>query len=170
MKIAQQSRKHALRHGEAAILFAVGEYRFAAPAVEVDEIRDLHGIESIESATQKTSVSKVVARFERSGQTYLVVDAARHFRLAASVPSRLMVLRGRPIAVRVENIERMAEIGKTLPLPKAFRGEERRWYRGLVLIGEQVVPVVQTSSFLTAAEQVIAKATLARPAGKGVPA
>jgi hypothetical protein len=81
-----------------------------------------------------------------------------------------MVLRGQSIAVRVESIDRMAEIGKTLPLPGAFRGDERRWYRGLVLVGDQVVPVVQTSSFLTAAEQVIAKATMARHTSNGVPA
>ncbi len=170
MRIAGQSRKHVSHHGEAAILFAVGAHTFAAPAAEVDEIRDLHGVESIEGITQRSSVAKVVGTLERNSRTYFVVDAARHFRLESSNPSRLMVLRGQPIAVRVDSIDRMAEIGKILPLPMAFGGEERRWYRGLVLVGEQVVPVVQTSSFLTAAEQVIAKVTLARLAGKGVPA
>lgn len=168
MKIARHSRKHAPLNGEAVILFAVGGFTFAAPATEVDEIRDLHGTESIESTTQRTSVAKVVATLDRSGRTYYVVDGARHFRLGGSTASRMMILRGQPIAVRVESIDRMAEIGKTLPLPKAFRGDERRWYRGLVLIGEQVVPVVNMTSFLTPAEQVIAKATLAR--AKGVPA
>ena len=170
MKITRRPPKHALGHGEAVILFAVGGHTFAAPAVDVDEIRDLQGIDSIESATRHTSVSKVVATLERSGRTYFVVDAARHFRLAACKASRWMVLRGQPMAVGVESIDRMAEIGKVLPLPKAFRGEERRWYRGLVLIGEHVVPVVQMSSFLTPAEQVIAKATVTRMTGKGVPA
>ncbi|MDT8070648.1 MAG: chemotaxis protein CheW [Terriglobia bacterium] len=168
MKISRQSRKHAPRRGEAAILFAVGGFTFAAPATEVDEIRDLHGTESMESATEQSSVAKVVGTLERSGRTHYVVDGARHFRVSGSNPSRLMILRSQPIAVRVESIDRMAEIGKTLPLPKAFRGDERRWYRGLVLIGEQVVPVVHMASFLTPAEQVIAKATLAR--AKGVPA
>ncbi|HEU5402428.1 MAG TPA: chemotaxis protein CheW [Terriglobales bacterium] len=152
------------------ILFTVAGCTFAAPAAEVDEIRDLHGTESVENATQRTSVSKVIATLERAGRTYYVVDAARHFRQAAAVGSRLMVLRGQPIAVCVEFIDRMTEIGRTLPLPKAFCGEERRWYRGLFLLGEQVAPVVQMSSFLTVAEQVIAKATLARVAGRGVPA
>ncbi len=170
MKIARQSRKHAPRHGEAVILFAVGDYKFAAPAADVDEIRDLQGVESIEDATQRTSVSKVVATLERSNRTYYVVDAGRHFRLSSSSVSRVMVLRGQPVAVRVDSIDRMAEVGKTLPLPRAFRGEERRWYRGLVLIDQQVVPVLQMSSFLTAADQVVAKAMLGRLAGKGVPA
>jgi chemotaxis signal transduction protein len=170
VKIARHSRKPTSRHGEAAILFDVGGHTFAAPAAEVDEIRDLHGLESIADATQRTSAAKVVATLERSGKTYFVVDAAQHFRQSASKGARLMVLRGQPIAVLVDSIDRMAEIGQTLPLPKAFCGDERRWYRGLVLVKELVVPVVQMASFLTAAEQVIAKATVARLAGKGVPA
>ncbi len=169
MKIARQSRKHAPRHGEAVILLTVGEHKFAAPAAEVDEIRDLHGIDSIESGTQRTTVSKVVGTLEYVHRTYYVVDAARHFQVPAMNATRLLVLRGHPVAVRVDSIDRMAEIGKTLPLPKAFQGEERRWYRGLVLIEDQVVPVLHMSSFLTAAEQVMAKA-LARRSGTGVPA
>ncbi len=170
MKIARQSRKHAPRHGEAVILLAIGEHKFAAPAADVDEIRDLNGIEPIESLTHRSSVSKVVGTLERGHRTYYVVDAARHFRLRGMNAARLMVLRGHPVAVRVDSIDRMAEIGKTLPLPKAFRGEEQRWYRGLALIEDEVVPVLHMSSFLTAAEQVIAKATLARRSGAGVPA
>ena len=170
MKIARQSRKQVSRHGEAVILFAVGGHIFAAPATEVDEIRDLHGLESMAEATLRTSVAKVVATLDRSGKTYFVVDAAQHFRQARSNAERLMVLRGQRTAVLVDSIDRMAEVGHTLPLPKAFRGDERRWYRGLVLVGELVVPVVQMASFLTPAEQVIAKATVARLAGKGVPA
>ncbi len=170
MKIAHRSGKQASQHGEAVILFAVAGHTFAAPATEVDEIRDLQGIESLDIATQRTSVSKVVGTLVRSGNMYFVVDAGRQFRVTGCNATRIMVLRGQAIAVGVESIDRMAEIGKTLPLPRAFRGEERRWYRGLVLFGEQVVPVVQMSSFLTAAELVIAKATLKRFTGKGAPA
>jgi chemotaxis signal transduction protein len=170
VKIARQARKHVSRHGEAMILFAVGAYRFAAPAADVEEIRDLQGIESIEDATKETSVAKVVATLQRGRRTYYVVDAARHFWISGVNGSRVMVLRGQPVAVRVESIDRMAEVGKTLPLPRAFRGEERRWYRGLVLIEDEVVPVLQMSSFLTAAEQVIAKAISSHRPGKGIPA
>jgi chemotaxis signal transduction protein len=170
VKIARQSRKHAPGHGEAVILLTVGEQKFAAPAAEVDEIRDLNGIDPIESLTQRTSVSKVIGTLQRAHRAYYVVDAARHFRVRGLNAARLLLLRGRPVAVRVDSIDRMAEIGKTLPLPNALRGEERRWYRGLVLIEEQVVPVLQMSSFLTAAEQVVVKATLARRPGTGVPA
>jgi chemotaxis signal transduction protein len=170
VKIARQSRRHVSRHGEPVILFAVGEHSFAAPANEVDEIRDLHGLESIEDATRRTSVSKISATLERSGKSYFVVSAARHFGLPQTDPSRLMVLRGQPIAVLVDNIDRMAEIEKVLPLPNAFYGQERRWYRGLALMSGTAIPVVNMSSFLTPAEQVVARSVVSRLAGKGVSA
>jgi hypothetical protein len=37
-------------------------------------------------------------------------------------------------------------------LPKAFRGEERNWYRGLAYIEDNVIPMVNPAGFLTAAE------------------
>lgn len=158
----RESRKHAIRHGEAVILFDVGPYTFAAPAQEVDEIRDLHGIQSVSSATSRTSVSKVKSIFERGSKTYYVVDASQHFRLAPSTPTRLMVLRSSPVAVLVDSIDRMAEIERTLPLPQAFGGEERKWYRALALVNGRVIPVVNIPPFLTAADQVIAKSIVGK--------
>ena len=162
MKIMRESRKHAIRHGEAVILFAVGAYTFAAPAQEVDEIRDLHGLQSVSSATSHTSVSKVKSIFERGTKTYYVVDASQHFRLPPSTPTRLMVLRSSPVAVLVDSIDRMAEIERTLPLPMAFSGEERKWYRALALVNGRVVPVVNVPPFLTAADQVISKSVVGK--------
>ncbi len=169
MKITRERRKHHVRHGEPVILFGIGEQTFAAPASEVDEIRDLHAIDSIASATQRTSVSKVKGTLERSHKLYYVVDASQHFRLGQAKPSRLMVLRSQPVAVLVDSIDRMAEIERTVPIPKAFIGDERRWYRGLALMNDVVIPVVNTSAFLTPAEQVIAKSVVSRLA-KGVTA
>lgn len=170
MKIVRESRKHASRHGEPVILFAVGDYRFAAPANEVDEIRDLHGLQSVSSATLRTSVSKVKYTLQRSGKTYFVVDACQHFRQLPSKPTRLMILRSQPVAFLVDSIDRMAEMNQVVPLPKAFTGDECRWYRGLALMGDSVVPVVNLAAILTAAEQVVAKSVIARLAGKGVSA
>jgi chemotaxis signal transduction protein len=170
MKIMRETRKHASHHGEPVILFAVGEHTFAAPANEVDEIRDLHGLQTVSSATQHTSVSKVKSTLERSSKFYYVVDAAQHFRQAPSRTSRLMVLRSHPVAILVDSIDRMAEIEKILPLPRAFSGNERTWYTGLALMGELVVPVVNMPAFLTPAEQVMAKSFVNRLASKGVTA
>ena len=167
MKIARKSRRHVSHHGEPVILFAAGEYTFAAPANEVDEIRDLQGLNSVSSATEGTSVSKVKSTLERAKRTYYVVDACQHFRQGKSSPSRLIVLRDHPIAVLVDSIDRMMEIDKVLPLPRAFSGQERSWYSGLALMGEAVVPVVNMNAFLSPAEQVIAKSAVTRLA-KGV--
>jgi chemotaxis signal transduction protein len=170
MKIMRHSRKHASHHGEPVILFAVGEHTFAAPANEVDEIRDLHGLEPVSSATQHTTVSKVKSTLERSNKLYYVVDARQHFKQASARASRLMVLRSQPVAILVDSIDRMAEIQKVLPLPKAFSGNERSWYTGLALMGELVVPVVNMTAFLTPAEQVMAKSIVKRLASKGATA
>jgi chemotaxis signal transduction protein len=167
MKIARRARRHVSKHGEPVILFAAGEHTFAAPANEVDEIRDLQGLQSVSSATEHTSVSKVKSTLERSKKTYYVVDACQHFHQGKSNPSRVIVLRDHPIAVLVDSIDRMIEIEKVLPLPRAFGGQERTWYSGLALIGEAVVPVVNMNAFLSPAEQVIAKSAVTRSC-KGV--
>jgi chemotaxis signal transduction protein len=167
MKIARKSRRHVSQHGEPVILFAAGEHTFAARANEVDEIRDLQGLNSVSGATEHTSVSKVKSTLERSKKTFYVVDACQHFRQGPSRPSRLIVLRDHPIAVLVDSIDRMMEIDKILPLPRGFSGQERAWYSGLALVNEAVVPVVKMSAFLSPAEQVMAKSAVTRLA-KGV--
>jgi hypothetical protein len=52
----------------------------------------------------------------------------------------------------VDRIDRMAEISAVHPLPLAFAGEERRWYRGLAHLDDVVIPVVQPGGFLSARE------------------
>jgi chemotaxis signal transduction protein len=56
------------------------------------------------------------------------------------------------IAVLVDRIERMAEIAAIHPLPHAFSGRERVWYRGLAYLDDQVIPVMNPKGFLTAEE------------------
>ena len=55
-------------------------------------------------------------------------------------------------AVLVDRIERMVEIAAVYPLPGAFQGEERQWYRGLAYLDDCVIPVLQPSGFLSPAE------------------
>lgn len=169
MKILRNARRKPLsRPGEAAILFAIGEYTFLIAAEEVEEIRDMHGLVSVATATMRTSVEKIKSTVEKAGLTYFVIDGSLHFQLMPSRPTRLMMLRNQPVAVTVESIDRMTEIGKVLPLPKAFTGPERLWYRGLTIANDKVVPVVNGTAFLTAAEQVIATAALSRGVRRGV--
>ena len=157
MKLArlETRRPRAARRSEPVILFAVGGTSFAIAAAAVEEIRGPQGLRPLASDAAHGSLAKVRHTLERAGKTFLVVDAAFHFQTPRVQPSRLLMLRNSPVAVAVECIDRMAEIQTLYPLPAAFRGDERRWYRGLALIAGQVVPVVDPEMFLTRAEQMV---------------
>jgi hypothetical protein len=43
----------------------------------------------------------------------------------------------------------MTDIFTVHPLPRAFAGQERRWYRGLTYLDDHVIPVIQPNGFLT---------------------
>jgi chemotaxis protein histidine kinase CheA len=66
--------------------------------------------------------------------------------------ARLLVLRNHPVAVTADSIDRMTDISVVQPLPTAFRGLERTWYRGLAVLDGSVVPVVNPAAFLSATE------------------
>ncbi len=166
MKIIRERRRHSHRHGEAAILFDVAGYTFAIAATDVDEIRDVHLLTSVEQITARTSVAKIKYTLERNSRMYYVLDACAHYRLSSSNPTRLLVLRSQPVAVLVDSIDRMTQIDRLLALPHAFQADERRWYRGLALLDGKVVPVVNAAAFLTAADQVIAKSVIHRKAAE----
>ena len=168
MKLLRHARsKPVVPQGDSAILFAIGEFSFLIAAHEVDEIREMHGLESVANATQRTSVAKIRNTVYKAGQMYFVIDGTQHFHLAPSKPTRLMLMRNQPVAVTVDSIDRMTEIDRVLPLPKAFTGPERTWYRGLAIHNDKVIPVVSGTAFLTAAEQVVATAALAHMSGRG---
>ncbi|HWR35561.1 MAG TPA: chemotaxis protein CheW [Clostridia bacterium] len=148
MRIGRQTtKKHAVRHGEAVILFAVGPHTFAIAANEVDEIRDLQGLKPLRS-----TLAKVKQMLVRGKHTYFVVDASFHLCQLPSKASRVLILRNLRTAVAVDSIDRMMEVAGVQPLPQSFHGDERRWYRGLTLLGEAVVPVVNAAAFLTSSE------------------
>lgn len=92
---------------------------------------------------------KVHHTVTRDGRRYWVVDANIHFGMMPTHSSRLLMLAESPVAVKVDAIVRMAEIGKVLPLPQSFKGDERNWYLGLTLLDGTVVPVVNPASFLS---------------------
>jgi chemotaxis signal transduction protein len=143
------------RRSEAVILFAVGGTTFAIAAAAVEEIRGPQGLRPLAGDAAPGSLAKVRHTLERANRTFFVVDAAAHFHRPRVQPTRLLMLRNSSVAVAVESIDRMSEIQTLYPLPAAFRGDERRWYRGLALIGDQVVPVVDPEMFLTRAEQMV---------------
>ncbi|HXE90288.1 MAG TPA: chemotaxis protein CheW [Terriglobales bacterium] len=156
MRIAhKETRRSRSRRSEPVILFAVGPATFAIAAQAVDEIRSTQGLCPLELPAGQGHLAKVRYTLERGSRTLYVVDVARHFRAGEAAPNRVLLLRDMPVALLVAGVDRMTEIVSVRALPRAFRGDERRWYRGLALIAEQVVPVVNPESFLTKAEQMV---------------
>ena len=133
---------------EDVILFTVGGYRFAIAASSVSEIRSMAGLQRFSNFESKMP-GKVDYTLERDGVVHFVVNAARHFHLPAGEPTRVMVLRHAPAAVLVDSTDRITEISMLHALPLAFNREERTWYRGLAVLNDEAVPVVNPSAFLS---------------------
>ena len=142
---------------EGVILFTVGGFKFAIAAGAVKEIRSMDGLREFSLGGIATQIDKLRYTLERGGTTYFVVDAARHFNLAASAPGRVLILRNTSTAVLVDATDRMTDISILHALPRAFTREERTWYRGLAVVGGEVVPVVNPNAFLNKAEQEIVR-------------
>ena len=162
MKLGRiEKRKQRSRRSESVILFAVAQYKFAIAANAVDEIRNLEGLRPLGQAFARAG--KVRNIFERDHRTYFVVDANLHLRILSSHATRLLLLRDVSVALTADSIDRMAEITALHSLPLAFQGEERKWYRGLALIGEDVVPVMNPAALLSKTEIVKLEAALPKP-------
>src|SRR5689334_3086372 len=112
------------RKNHAVIVFWVGSYRMGIEAGALKEIRNDHR----QTAT------------EIWGAT--IVSSHAIFGVATGKEEHLLLIRPGRVAIRVDRVERMIETGAVLPLPRAFQGAEREWYRGLVMDGEIVFPML----------------------------
>jgi chemotaxis signal transduction protein len=160
VRSARPSRKPAATQHD-VILFSVNKTTFAIAAGAVDEIRNLDGLTPFQPsfAARLMKVKHTLVRENKDpDQTYFVVDSAAHLKLKSSTPGRLMVLRGVKAAVLVDAIDRMTQIAVVHPLPRAFQGDERDWYRGLAVVEGRVIPVVNEHSFLSRGEVTVLNA------------
>lgn len=140
---------HHGRHSEQVILFSIERQTFAIAAESVQEIRSTDSLAGAATEIEYQGVAKVRHMVERARRTYYVVNGCAHFRLPVSRPTLALILRDFRVAVLVDAIERMAEIPAVYPLPRAFAGEERAWYRGLAYLDDHVIPVIHPGGFLT---------------------
>lgn len=157
---------------EDVILFTIGEFRFAIAAGAVSEIRNTVGLQRLPLAGHKTPV-QVEYTLERDGITHFVVNGARHFYLPPGKPTRVLVLRHTPAAILVDSTDRIMAISMLHALPLAFSHEERHWYRGLAVMDEEAVPVVNPAAFLSRNEIAILRdaiqKTQSQPRAAAVP-
>lgn len=151
MKIASQeaARSKRARRAETIILFSVAHQTFAISAESVQEIRSTDSLAGAANEIEQTAIAKVHHTIERAHRTYYVVNACAHFGLPVTRPTLVLILRQLRVAVLVDKIERMAEISAVHAMPRAFTGEERRWYRGLAYVEDHVIPVIHPAGFLT---------------------
>jgi chemotaxis signal transduction protein len=144
-----RAKAPAPRRQEAVILFSVAGNLFAIPASSVHEIRSTDNLAGEAAALSHPEVPWVRHTLERSGTTYYVVNTGAFYRLPPSRPTLVLVLRNARCAVLVDRIERMDALSTIYALPRAFQGEERRWYLGLALFEERVVPMVNPHGYLS---------------------
>ena len=137
---------------EQALVFSIGTFSFAIAAAAVQEIRNTDSLGGSVIDLDHSSIKKVGHIVERESRFYYVVSGCEHFHLPVSRPTSMLILRDAPVAVLVDRIEEMAELRVMLPLPRAFCGEERVWYRGLTVLGRRVMPVADPRGFLSEAE------------------
>lgn len=154
MKFAIQdsARPRRTHRSEPVILFAVSNRTFAIAAEDVQEIRSTDSLAGAAAEIAEPLFEKVHHTMERAHRTYYIVNGCVHFGLRIARPTLVLIMRQVRAAVLVDRIERMSEISAVYPLPRAFTGAERRWYRGLAYLDDHVIPVVSPTGFLTAEE------------------
>src|SRR5271154_1594115 len=154
MKIATSdgSKPRRARPSEAVILFCIANQTFAIAADAVQEIRSTDSLGGTAIEIEQAEVPKVRHLVERARRTYYVVSGCAHFGLRVTRPTLVLILRQIRAAVLVDSIERMADVATIHPLPHAFEGEERNWYRGLTYLEDRVIPVIHPGGFLTPEE------------------
>jgi chemotaxis signal transduction protein len=141
------------RRGEPVVIFRLGSQRFLIASAEVEEIRDL---------PQGNLPATVAARSH--GKPIPVIAADRIFGVQSVRLEQLLVLKVRRVAVAISQIEGMAELREIVALPPGFHGQERSWYRGLGLVRQQIMPVVNAAIFVESASEPATPAAMAEPA------
>lgn len=157
------------RHPETVVLFVVAGQMFAIAAEAVQEIRSTDSLGGSAIEIDQIDIGKVRHTLERGHRTCFVVNAGMHFGLPVTRPALVLILRKLRVAVLIDRIDRMAEISAVHPLPLAFSGDERRWYRGLAQVDDLVIPVVQPDGFLTKQEFGALDAAVQGVAGQAPP-
>ena len=103
-------------------------------------------------AVSEPRLNKVRHAIRRGDRNVYVVNTALHFGLRPSPAALIFILRKSRVALLVDSIEKMTTMTKLQALPGAFCHEERIWYRGLTVLDQNVIPVVDPASFLTPEE------------------
>jgi chemotaxis signal transduction protein len=137
---------------EQIILFRCSNQLLAISSSSVQEVRSVDSLACAATEIHEPSIGKVRHALRRGERCIYVVNAALHFGLKPSPASLIFLLRKSRIALLLDGIEKMTTMTRLQALPAAFCHEERRWYRGLTVLEQNVLPVVSPEGFLTQEE------------------
>lgn len=151
MRLATPQKAHPVR-AEQIILFRAGSQVFAISSASVQEVRSVDSLAGAAVGVNEPSLLKVRHAIRRGDRNLYVVNAPLHFGLRATPSALIFILRKSRIALLVDGIEKMSSMTRLQALPGAFCHEERVWYRGLTVLDQNVIPVVNPSGFLTIEE------------------
>jgi chemotaxis signal transduction protein len=149
---------------EQVILFRIGEQAFAISANAVKEIRSTDNLAASAIELPQPELRKVRQVVKRGQRSLYVVHGTTLFGLPPARAALVFLLRRSRAALLVGAIERMATISRLIALPRAFCGDERAWYRGLVALDDTVVPVINPDGLLTVGEIELLDAAVAAKA------
>jgi chemotaxis signal transduction protein len=134
---------------EQIILFRASNQIFAISSASVQEVRSVDSLASAAAEISEPSLKKVRHAIRRGARNLYVVNAALHFALRPTPAALIFLLRKSRVALLIDGIEKMTTMTQLQALPVAFCHEERTWYRGLTVLDQNVIPVVNPGGFLT---------------------
>jgi chemotaxis signal transduction protein len=151
MRLAAPQKTAAVR-SEQIILFRASNQLFAISSASVQEVRSVDSLAGAAVQINESSIAKVRHAIRRTDRNVYFVNAPLHFGLRATPAALIFLLRNSRIGLLVDGIDKMTTMTRLQALPGAFCHEERTWYRGLTVLDQNVIPVVNPAGFLTAEE------------------
>ena len=151
MRLAAPQKNVPLRT-EQIILFRASNQIFAISSASVQEVRSVDSLAGAAVEVNEPTLPKVRHAIQRNERSLYVVNAPLHFGLRPTPAGLIFLLRNARVALLVDGIEKMTNMSRLLALPGAFCHEERQWYRGLTVLEQNVIPVVNPNGFLTTEE------------------
>jgi chemotaxis signal transduction protein len=137
---------------EQIILFRASNEIFAISSGSVQEVRSVDSLAGAPVSVSEPHLQKVRHAIRRGEKNVYVVNTAIHFGLRPSPSALIFLLRKSRVALLVDAIEKMTTMTQLQALPGVFCNEERAWYRGLTVLDQNVIPVVEPGGFLTSEE------------------
>jgi len=161
MRLATPHKASPVR-AEQIILFRASSQVFAISSTSVQEVRSVDSLAGVAVEVNEATLPKVRHALRRGDRYLFVINAPLHFGLRPTPAALIFLLRKSRIALLVDGIEKMTTMTRLQALPGAFCHEERAWYRGLTVLDQNVIPVVNTSGFLTSEELSLLDAVTSR--------